>query len=96
MTAAKTMVMLKGWMVKSGSCPEGPTCDVCLRGLTRWCVSLVIGATAVVEMRGVPEQDRPGCVVVRYHADCYPRRLAEWLNKGYGHKFTMAEVAVAP
>ena len=75
---------------------DKPLCDVCLHPLLRECVNLLFGVSSVTEERSAPIEKPVGSVVVRYHYRCYPSKLAEWLNKGYGHRFTMADIAAAP
>jgi len=71
--------------------PTKPVCDACQKRLMSTCVNLVIDMSGAFLRLMKPLDDRPGCVIVRYHKDCYPKKLVEWMNTGFDGRRGRAE-----
>lgn len=58
-------------------------CDVCQKKLpNRICQNVVVDGGRAALIPGLPMADQAGKIVLRYHDDCYPRRLVQVMNAG--------------
>jgi hypothetical protein len=63
--------------------PKHYVCDACQRKLTPKCINLIIDMSGAFLREMAPVPDHAGCVIVRYHLDCYPKKLLGWMNSSF-------------
>lgn len=61
-------------------------CDACQRRLGSRCWNVVVGMMGAVLTINRPMAEQEEHVTLRYHDKCYPEKLVEYLNAGYGHR----------